>query len=828
MKGHGGQRTSGANRNGLASSTGHGSRTPQPLEALVPRLRHIRLKVWTSWGGDALVMLVLCALPFLFFWRFVTPDLSDRMTLARGDFVGQYYPLRFFVAQQLGQGTLPLWDPYIYSGQPALADIQSAAWYPPNLIEALLLGGDHFTMGALEIQVILHFSLAAAFTYLFVRRLMGSRFAGVVSSVAYTYGGYMTSFPIRQMTMLGVGVWLPLILFYLEGAFQQYDQSARTSNPRPETVKSTADEHGWARALFSPASIRAHRRFYTSLILAGVALGVSILGGHPQTSLYVGYCCMGYLLYRLWSLRGRGRWSHGLKDNLQLLLPFALVPIIGVGLAAAQWLPTAEFIRLSTRAELNYATVSWGLPIYELVSLIYPGYAGNSPQYLGILPMILVGAGLFLPRRWGGQGFWAAVAVVSLLLSFGGNTFLFSFFYKVAPGFASVRDQERVVFLFAFSMAVLAGYGVRELANRLEAGEQREPSLVHGTGRFAAAMLVLTALFLYGWARGQSAGGGDIYIGVMRHHLFTLLVLSGCIVWLIAWPQTPTQRLLWKAGAVVLIAFNLFTINWEFHANRVPTEGFFPETSVVRFLKEQAAGHLQPFRISSAGLLPGGNSAGTVYNLRDITGNSPLHLAAFEEFDTKMGEWRKWQLWNVLYVLDVRDLDGPGLRRVHEEGGLKVYEVTDPFPFAWVVHETEVATGDEAYNLLNMDVFDLHRAAVVSEPLPFELQPAEGSTAQVIETSSTRVTVQADLDAPGLLVLSEMDYPGWKAIVDGQPVPIVRTDAVLRGIPLPAGSHRVEMHYAPESLYWGVAISGLVLVAAAATLAWTWRCTAPI
>ena len=791
MKEQGGQRISGADWNGLASSVSQVSKPVTPLAVTAPKLQSAALKLWASWGGDALIALILCALPFLFFWRFVTPDLADRVTFARGDFVGQYYPLRFFVAQQLGQGSLPLWDPHIYGGQPALADIQSAALYPPNLVQALLLGGGHFTMGALEMQVILHFSLAAVFTYLFVRRLTGSRFAGIVSSLAYTYGGYMTSFPIRQMTMLGVGVWLPLILFFLEGAFQRYDQSARAP-----------------------------------LALAGMALGVSILGGHPQTSLYVGYCCAGYILYRLWSLRSRARWPHSLRDNLRLLLPFALVPIIGLGLAAAQLLPTMEFIKFSTRAELNYAAVSWGLPIHELVSLIYPGYSGNSPQYLGILPMILAGAGLFLPRRWSGQGFWAAAAVVSLLLSFGGNTFLFSFFYNVAPGFASVRDQERVVFLFAFSLAVLAGYGARELANRLSAGQQREPGLACGVGRFAAAMLALTALFLYGWARGQSTGGGDIFIGVMRHHLFTLLMLSGCVVWLVAWPRTPAGRSLWKAGAVALIAFNLFTVNWEFHAHSVPAEGFFPETSAVRFLKEQAAARPQPFRVSSAGLLPGGSSAGAVYGLRDITGNSPLHLAAFEEFNTKMGEWRKWQLWNVLYTLDTRDLDGPGLRRVHEEGELKVYEVTDPFPLAWVVHDARPATDENAYNLLNMDAFDLRRSAVVAEPLPFELQPAEGSTAQVLEISPTRALVQADLAAPGLLVLSEMYYPGWEVTVDGQPVPVLRTDAVLRGVPLPAGSHRVEMSYAPVLLYWGAAISGLALAVCVGALAWAWRCSA--
>jgi hypothetical protein len=263
-----------------------------------------------------------------------------------------------------------------------------------------------------------------------------------------------------------------------------------------------------------------------------------------------------------------------------------------------------------------------------------------------------------------------------------------------------------------------------------------------------------------------------------------------------------------------LILLNLFTINWEFHIHDIPQGGFFPESGTVRFLREQAKARPQSFRINSAGLLPGGSSAGVVYGFRDLTGNSPLHLDTFQEFHTGMGEWRKWQLLNVLYVLDERDLNGTGLRLVHEEGGLKLYEVSDPFPHAWVVHEVQaVDNEEEAYALLNRDDFDLRRSAAVSDAPHFDLQTAEGATARVIESAPNSFVVQADLPAPGLLILSEIYYPGWKATVDGQPAPLLRTDIILRGVPVPAGSHRVELHYAPQSFSLGALISGLTLLA---------------
>ena len=67
-------------------------------------------------------------------------------------------------------------------------------------------------------------------------------------------------------------------------------------------------------------------------------------------------------------------------------------------------------------------------------------------------------------------------------------------------------------------------------------------------------------------------------------------------------------------------------------------------------------------------------------------------------------------------------------------------------------------------------------------------------------------------DAPGLLVLSEMNYPGWRATVDGKPAEILATNYILHGLSLPAGSHQVEMVYRPRSFYYGLTASLLTAV----------------
>jgi uncharacterized membrane protein YfhO len=70
---------------------------------------------------------------------------------------------------------------------------------------------------------------------------------------------------------------------------------------------------------------------------------------------------------------------------------------------------------------------------------------------------------------------------------------------------------------------------------------------------------------------------------------------------------------------------------------------------------------------------------------------------------------------------------------------------------------------------------------------------------------------------PAFLVTSEAHYPGWRAFLDGVETPIAMTNAAFRGLPVPAGRHRVEMRFEPAILARAAAVSiaGLALLAAA-------------
>jgi hypothetical protein len=274
------------------------------------------------------------------------------------------------------------------------------------------------------------------------------------------------------------------------------------------------------------------------------------------------------------------------------------------------------------------------------------------------------------------------------------------------------------------------------------------------------------------------------------------------------------------ALCIGIIAFNLFTTNWQFNLQDAPEQGHFLRMGTTDSLRAELE-EGKPFRVSTAGLLPGAGNAGIVYELYDVAGNSPLHLASLERFEAQVNEHRRWQLLNVAYIFDLRDLEGENLELVYIRGGVRTYRLSDAWPHAWAVHEAVVVAGEEeTWAILNAPDFDPARRVVLPLDPGIALPGGDttGSRVEVVEYTPTRISLQADMADHGLLVLSDVYYPGWQARVDGQPAPIYRADYLLRAVPVEAGQHRVEVYYDPPLFKVGLAITILTLLASGALL----------
>jgi hypothetical protein len=172
-----------------------------------------------------------------------------------------------------------------------------------------------------------------------------------------------------------------------------------------------------------------------------------------------------------------------------------------------------------------------------------------------------------------------------------------------------------------------------------------------------------------------------------------------------------------------------------------------------------------------------------------------------------------------LTLIDERDgssvpvlLSGDGRVRLVHSGDVKIYELPDALPRAYVVHEAIVIEDDAAALAALADpAFDpAQRVILHTQPEP-NLTGFENlsglSQVTTIAYAPERMTLDVTLPAPGYLVLSEAAYPGWKATVDGTPAQVLRANVHFRAVALNEGTHHVVLAYKPASYAIGFTIS---------------------
>jgi hypothetical protein len=366
------------------------------------------VRVWAALSA-------LWAAVFAFFWPLITPSSSARRWFGPGDFSLQFFPWHRFAAQQLAAGRPALWDPYMFSGHPFQADIQTAVVYPLAALNEWL-GGRGFSFLQLEWEAIVHFGLAGAFAFLLVRLLTRSTLAGLLGGVTFAFSGLLTSYPSQQLPVLESTTWLPLEIYCLERG---------------------------ANALKIPGS-KFPNRANLWFALAGAAFGLAVLAGHPQTVLYLAYIGAAYFLFRLpW----RAWWRA------------AVAAAPAVALPAVQLLPTLQLLGINNRGRLEYSFAAGGLQLPDLAGIVLDQPNGGRILYLGLVPLALALVAIVFVRNRQ-VVFWTAVAIVAVLLSLGTHGPLFRLFFDYLPGWDLFRDQERAAVLFALAGSILSGYGL--------------------------------------------------------------------------------------------------------------------------------------------------------------------------------------------------------------------------------------------------------------------------------------------------------------------------------------------------------------------------------
>jgi hypothetical protein len=719
---------------------------------------------------DALLLLLLAGLIALFFWRILTPNPADRAQFPPGDFTNQFYAFRLYEARALAAGRLPLWSEDMNSGHPFLADVQAAVYYPIGLADTLInvaLSGPNFSLFALELEALLHFFLAGAFTYLFARRVVGGRAGAFAAAFVFTFGGYLTSYPSLQLAILETATWLPLALYFLDRALSSH----------------------------SPLTKGGHRGVgAANFVLTGLVLGIAALAGHPQTFLFVLATCALYFAYRVWSNRGTAHAAIRVP-----IVFFAVSLLIAFGIAAAQWIPSLEYQQLSTREALAFREAGAGFPTLDLLQFIFPGFtsAFASPLYIGILPLWL--ACFALVRRGGRRIFWGLLALGALILSFGFYLFGYALLYLL-PGGGLFREQERLAFIVSFGLAILAGFGLNDLfaCASSELRQARKLFLLLPAGMAVSFALLITFFA----AAAQAASGRLAFLGDRAGLMLVLFTLASALVGVYLGGRISRRALLPLAFALLL--FDLFSINEP--SNKGPVADPFPTNPLIETVRQDPG----VFRVADEQQLPG--HFGIAYQLEETGGISPLRLAHYDSLLTLPPE-KLLPLLDVKYLFTARS-GFPNADSLAQDGQTHLLRLDNTLPRAWLAGADQVVADDGlALGRIESNDFDPRHTALLAWSAPFDPDPrAEVGTVAIEAHEPERLTLSVNAPADGLLVVAENYYPGWVARVDGAPVEIIRADISLRAVPLRAGTHRVEFIFDPFSVKIGLAISALTLL----------------
>ena len=755
-----------------------------------------------------------------FFWRVLFGDAW--MPAGGGDLAQFLFPTYTFSAEWWRHGTIPLWNPYLFGGMPFVGDIQSGIFYPLNLLTFFI--SNPLTFRDMEYLAVLHFFIAGAGMYALLRfgnwrtsnhqspasNFQISRLACLAGAIAFEFSDlFITHF--GNLNLIAVIAWVPFVLLFHQ------------------------------RALFE--------RRKSFAVIAGIFLAIAFHAGHIQSFLTILIALAVFTFYSAIQknldadqrkptqiifgfIRVHPRLSASNWFNSITML--CLVGLISFGLAAPTLLPAMEMAQQTVRSSYTYEQAAqFSLPPAELIGIFVPGFFGRGPQqawgpwdrvevgYIGVLPIVLALLALVL-RRDTSTRLFGALAILGLVLALGGYAILHGWLYQFVPGFGQLRAPARFIVLFDFAIAALAAFGFDTLLRSLPRARERAFKHIVRIAPWVLAMIVLaagaTAYAILILGQGQDAVLFARMANATNALAFFILLLVLAVGLVLARATRFFHRGTWAVLALALIFFDLFSLGANTDITTIDPARVYDHPDAVAFLKNVGG----VFRVDARGT--GVDTTWTadtaiLYGLYDVGGDNPLVLADFNKYWESLGS-RSTRLYDLLNTRFVIGRKGIALDRekfqlaFDGDPAVNIYENAKVLPRAFIVNDMRiVANHAAAFDAIHADNFDPARVVVLEKPNVAEQSTVntQQSTVAITGYGPNEIVLETNASSAGVLVLSEVFYPGWKAWVDNQETPVLRANYLFRAIELPAGTHRVRFKYEPGTFMVGVGLTLLTV-----------------
>jgi hypothetical protein len=681
------------------------------------------------------------------------------------DFIAQNLPNRFYADKEIRQGFIPLWNPHMLGGAPFQADIQTGVLYPLNLVLSLFpKNGIAEFYELYQSQIIFHFTLASWFTFIFLRKLNLDFLSSVLGGAVYAFGGFFFSHA-HHANMVHSGIWLPAVFYCCLKGFE--------------------DDSRW-------------------IWVCPLLLAISLLGGHPQMTLFICYAFSLFYIFLVWE-----------KSDLIIfyLVRFVAIIVSFLLLSAVQILPTAEFLNQTARNSMDFSgAVTDSLPISALWSFLLPDWniatyeswqRWEFRNYLGVGTVFLAICGILNSPKNIGR-FFCAVGILALVLSFGENTPIYKLFYDFAPGFSFFRVPARFLMILTFCLAVLAAFGCSDFtykSDQVNGGKDLKRRGIY-SGIFILGLIFLAPI------------PEKLPADFMRGQFNNSLIIVGLIfLFYLGKIYFPRWGRLCTLAILVVVLTDIFTYRPIFNQQQAAKENFIHgiKANPVLKLAENLPKNTR-FLIRRKNLILG--NWGLVYGFSNVAGYNPFKLKSYSQLDLNS---RKFL--NLLGVKFTDDFDGKTLvKKFPNQTHFKVIngflENEEAYSRAFFVTESRT-----------VDSFDLRRALKKEQFNPLEVVYLEGLPALTqldkvtpvyhiskLENNGGRISLELHTDKKGYLVISEMYYPGWKAAINGDETKVLKADSIFRAISIEKNVNKVKLWFEPFSFVIGAWISGLTFL----------------
>ncbi len=659
-------------------------------------------------------------------------------------------------------GQLPLWNPLFFSGTSFIGNPQAALFYPLHWL--FFITPFYATFGYI---VALDVLLMGIFTYFYCKIIKQPTESALLSAIILMFSGtVLTRIYPGHFYILNSFCWFPGLLYLSERYLQ--------------------------------------KKFFGTCIAATITFALMYLAGSIQIAFYSTFFVFLYYILRYYSITGFSRFFFPTK-----LWLFPLIVLGGgIGLTAVQLLPQIELSSFSGRGGgLEFMqSSSFSSHPYQILTLLLPHFFGDESKmgfwgkgnfwetcgYIGIIPFILALLSL-LKRKNTYITIFLLFAVLTTLLSFGNHTPVFYLFYKIVPGFDLFRAPARFLFIYAFSMSVLAGFGLQistQIANH--------PRIISKLKLLTIVTFLLALACLLFLMQNK-----DLILNFMQTHFqqkyfiisldyaYSLIVNDILLFWIMilcflfiftAFAFNYISRNIFLLATFSLVFIDIWGFSWNYTATK-PVSEIIPKTSLITYISKDKG----KFRIL--------DMSGRFYtqsaqnNIENSTGYDPLFLNSYREYLWKAGPHLpdRFENFIILYSLQRPDI----LRRLN----VKYILAEKPLYTSGLTLITH-----NHYYLYRVNNF-LPRAYVTSQSGKIN------DIVRITIDTPNKIMYEVTNKTSGQLTLSELYYPGWEAFDNGKKVQIIKVDTLFQGLHLPAGKHIITFIYNPLSFQTGKVIS---------------------